>query len=182
MCRRSWPRVWRPNRRRWCPVLDPLGPLHFSWEVTARALGGTLKARIRWRRLTNAISNQRICKLPRSLRTNKVAVWRLFSCTGRAPGASRLGNCAPRKIGASWTWKVFIKGLKTLPITRVDRCGGLAGPTGRSYRNPAKTHVFTDSCSEPNKVGTVGRTVLVRAFFNNSTIVRLRTCSSIEPK
>jgi hypothetical protein len=40
-----------------------------------------------------------------------------------------------------------------LPITRVDRCGGLAGPTGRSYRNPAKTHVFTDSCSEPKFEG-----------------------------
>jgi hypothetical protein len=46
--------------------------------------------------------------------------------------------------------KVFIKGLKTLPIMPVDRCGGLAGPIGRFYRNPAKTHVFTDSCSEPN--------------------------------
>src|SRR6266851_4990986 len=90
-----------------------------------------------------------LTRLPRSLRTNKVAAWGGCSCTGRAPGANRLGNCAPRKIGASWTWKVFIKGLKTLPIMPVDRCGGLAGPTGRFYRNPAKTHVFTDSCSEP---------------------------------
>src|SRR5713101_953664 len=90
-----------------------------------------------------------LTRLPRSLRTNKVAAWGGCSCTGRAPGANRLGNCAPRKIGASWTWKVFMKGLKTLPIMPVDRCGGLAGPTGRFYRNPAKTHVFTDSCSEP---------------------------------
>jgi hypothetical protein len=36
----------------------------------------------------------------------------------------------------------------------VDRCGGLAGPTGRFYRNPAKTRQFTDSCSEPI-LGTV---------------------------
>src|SRR5580700_4918782 len=91
-----------------------------------------------------------LTRLPRSLRTNKVAVWGGCSCTGRAPGANRLGNCAPRKIGASWTWKVFKKGLKTLPIMPVDRCGGLAGPIGRFYRNPAKTHVFTDSCSEPS--------------------------------
>src|SRR5258705_1907898 len=90
-----------------------------------------------------------LTRLPRSLRTDKVAAWGGCSCTGRAPGANRLGNCAPRKIGASWTWKVFIKGLKTLPIMPADRCGGLAGPIGRFYRNPAKTHVFTDSCSEP---------------------------------
>src|SRR5580700_4357443 len=90
-----------------------------------------------------------LTRLPRSLRTNKVAVWGGCSYTGRAPGANRLGNCAQRKIGASWTWKVFKKGLKTLPIMPVDRCGGLAGPIGRFYRNPAKTHVFTDSCSEP---------------------------------
>ena len=96
-----------------------------------------------------------LTRLPRSLRTNKVAVWGGCSCTGRAPGANRLGNCAPRKIGASWTWKVFKKGLKTLPIMPVDRCGGLAGPIGRFYRNPAKTHVFTDSCSEP-KVAVAG--------------------------
>src|SRR6266404_6392702 len=69
-----------------------------------------------------------LTRLPRSLRTNKVAAWGGCSCTGRAPGANRLGNCAPRKIGASWTWSVFIKGLKTLPIMPVDRCGGLAGP------------------------------------------------------
>jgi hypothetical protein len=95
-----------------------------------------------------------LTRLPRSLRTNKVAVWGGCSYTGRAPGANRLGNCAPRKIGASWTWKVFKKGLKTLPIMPVDRCGGLAGPIGRFYRNPAKTHVFTDSCSEPlNRTG-----------------------------
>jgi hypothetical protein len=131
MCWRSWPRVWRPNRRRWCPVLDPLGPLHFSWEVTARALGGTRKALIRWRRLTNAISNRRICKLPRPLRTNKVAVWEAVFLHRASPRSQPFRELCTKKIGASWTWKVFIKGLKTLPITRVDRCGGLAGPTGR---------------------------------------------------
>src|SRR5580704_2904614 len=99
-----------------------------------------------------------LTRLPRSLRTNKVAVWGGCSYTGRAPGANRLGNCAPRKIGASWTWKVFKKGLKTLPIMPVDRCGGLAGPIGRFYRNPAKTHVFTDSCSEPKFIDPKRRT------------------------
>src|SRR5260370_5480632 len=116
-----------------------------SWEVTARALGGRRKALIRWGTLTNAISNPTSAIL-----SNKQGrgLGRLFLYRA-ATGANRLGNCAPRKIGASWTWKVFIKGLKTLPIMPVDRCGGLAGPTGRFYRNPAKTHVFTDSCSEP---------------------------------
>src|ERR1019366_351017 len=29
------------------------------------------------------------------------------------------------------------------------RCGGMGGPNSLSDRNPAKTHVFTNSCSEP---------------------------------
>src|ERR1035437_7877395 len=33
------------------------------------------------------------------------------------------------------------------------RCGGMGGPNSLSDRNPAKTHVFTNSCSEPIKVG-----------------------------
>jgi len=39
-------------------------------------------------------------------------------------------------------------------------CGDIGGPTSQSYRNPAKTHVFTDSCSEPT----------IRRIRNNADI------------
>jgi hypothetical protein len=27
------PRVWRLNRRRWCPIREPLGPFRFPWRL-----------------------------------------------------------------------------------------------------------------------------------------------------
>ena len=74
------------------PRLSWAAPL--SWEVTARALGGRRKALIRWGTLTNAISNPTFA-IPSNKQSRGLG--RLFS--GRAPGANRLGNCAPRKIG-----------------------------------------------------------------------------------
>jgi hypothetical protein len=58
-------------------VTDPRfsGAVPLSWEVTAKALGGRREALIRWGMFTDAISNRRICRLPRSLRTNKLTVW-----------------------------------------------------------------------------------------------------------
>src|SRR6266699_2258962 len=46
-----------------------------SWEVTAQALGGSREALIRWGMVTDAISYRRICRVPQSLRTKKLAVW-----------------------------------------------------------------------------------------------------------
>ena len=30
------PRVWRLNRRRWCLILEPLGPFRFPWRLRAK--------------------------------------------------------------------------------------------------------------------------------------------------
>ena len=62
----------------------PSWAVPLSWEVTAKALGGRREALIRWGIFTDAISNQ-ICRLPRSLRTNKLAVWGSCFVPGEPP-------------------------------------------------------------------------------------------------
>jgi hypothetical protein len=63
----------------------PSWAVPLSWEITAKALGGRPEALIRWGMFTDASSIPKICRLPRSLPTNKLAVWGKLSCTGRAP-------------------------------------------------------------------------------------------------
>src|SRR5580700_8654226 len=63
---------------------------------------------------TDASSILRICRLPRSVRTNKLAVWGML-CTERAHRESTfLGNWAEEESGH----RSITKGLKTLPITQ----------------------------------------------------------------
>jgi Fe-S oxidoreductase len=47
--------------------------------------------------------------------------------------------------------KSITKGLKALPRTRVDKIRWRGWPRQPTDKNPAKTHVFTDSCAEANK-------------------------------
>ena len=56
-----------------------------SWEIKAKALGGSPEALIRWGMFTNASSNPRICRLPRSLPTNKLAEWGKLFCVPGEP-------------------------------------------------------------------------------------------------
>src|SRR5258705_13307880 len=97
----------------------------------------------------DAISYLRICRLSKSLRTKNLAVWESCFVPGEPPRTDLLGHYAQKEITASSDVKSIIKGSKTLPITQVDkvRCHGRPAP--RPYRNPVKTHVFTDSCAEP---------------------------------
>jgi len=57
-------------------VTDPRSSwaLPLSWEVTAKALGGRPEALIRWGMFTDALSYQRICRLPTIPSDKKLAV------------------------------------------------------------------------------------------------------------
>jgi hypothetical protein len=94
-------------------------------------------------------------RLPKDLQTSAIPsgkqVHGLGSCfvPGEPLRTDLLGNCAQKGIAARSDMKNIIKGSKTLPITQVDKVRWHGWPHRRPYRNPAKTHVLTDSCSEP---------------------------------
>jgi len=61
-------------------------------------------------------------------------------CTGRAPHeATLLGNCAQQEITASLGMKSITKGLKTLPITQVDKVRWREWPDGPILQKSSKT-------------------------------------------
>jgi hypothetical protein len=112
-------------------------------------LGGRREALIRWRMFTDAISYRRICKHSQSLRRKKLQIWGSCFESAEPPGTELFENCAQKEIAASSGMKSIIIGSKTLPITQVDKVRWHRWPQRRPYRNQAKMHVFTDSCSGP---------------------------------
>ena len=66
--------------------------------------------------------------------------------------------------------KSITKGLKTLPRTRVDKIRWRGWPRQPTDKNPAKPHVFTDSCTEPALQNPVPRTIGTTFAFDDATV------------
>jgi hypothetical protein len=135
-------------------VTDPRPPwaVPLSWEITAKALGGRPEALIRWGMFTDASSN------PRTLQTSSIA----SDKQARGLGEAILYQASPlrqpfRELGVERNrsktgHEKYHKRVENIAenaggedtVARVD-------PPASLTTNPAKTRVFTDSCTEPDK-------------------------------
>src|SRR5258708_28823629 len=66
-------------------IRDPLGSFFFPGRLRQKPWEADVRLWIRWGMFTDAISYRRICRLPQSLRTKKLAVWGSCFVPGEPP-------------------------------------------------------------------------------------------------
>ena len=98
----------------------PSWAVPLSWEVTAKALGGRPEALIRWGMPTDANSNARICRLPRSLTTNKLAVWEEAVLYRTSPLSQTFRELGAERNGRKFGHEKYRKSLENI----ADNAGG----------------------------------------------------------
>jgi hypothetical protein len=98
----------------------PSWAVPLSWEVTAKALGGRREALIRWGMFTDAISYGRICRLPQSLRTKKLAVWGSCLVPGELPMNRPLRELCAERNRSKFGHEKYHKRLENI----ADNAGG----------------------------------------------------------